>query len=132
MRLGAEQRLPPYAWQIRIADYLRLLQKMKSIFERRLAKSKHHSYLGKVNFNFRRFKAQVSIENGEIADIRQLNVDEPCVIGLNPPASTQLLLGYRSREELEACFPDFWVKPEFRGLIDILFPKTPSFIHAAY
>jgi hypothetical protein len=38
----------------------------------------------------------------------------------------QLLLGYRSLDELTAMFPDVWVRPERRLLVDTLFPKIRS------
>jgi predicted acetyltransferase len=34
--LGAVKRVPTYAWQIRITDYVRIFQKLKPLFEKRL------------------------------------------------------------------------------------------------
>jgi len=130
--LGAERQVPPYAWQIRVTGYVNLLQKMKPLLESRLAASEYRGLTEKLNLNFRRFRAQMAIENGSVTDIHQLHTDEQCIIGLNPPASTRLILGYKSREELETCFPDFYVRPKYKRLIDVLFPKMPSYIHVAY
>jgi predicted acetyltransferase len=129
---GAEQRIPPYAWQIRVTDYVGLLQKMKPLFESRLAASEYRGLTEKLNLNFRRFRVQMEIENGFVTDMQPLRTDEQCIIGLNPPASIRLIFGYKSREELEACFPDFCVRLRYKRLIDVLFPKLPSHIHVVY
>jgi predicted acetyltransferase len=129
--LGGQQTRP-YAWQIRVTDYVRLLEKMKPLLESRLARSEYARLSEKLIFNFRRFKTQITVQNGRITGIKRSDIDEPWVLGLNPPASTQLLLGYRSREKLETAHPDFYVRPAHRRLIDVLFPELPSYIHAAY
>jgi predicted acetyltransferase len=130
--LGAIPRLPPYAWQIRIMDYVKIFQKMKTLFEKRLAASPYCHLNEKLNFNFRRYTVQVSVEDGAITDIQRLESNEDRIIGLNPLVFTQLLLGHRSRNELELIYPDFGIRPSHKHLIDVLFPKLPSYIHSAY
>jgi predicted acetyltransferase len=129
--LGAQQR-PPYAWQIRITDPVSLLRKMRPLFELRIAASEYRGLTEKLNINFRRFRIQLTIEDGSFTGIEPLKTEEPCAVGLNPPASTQLILGHRSRQELEQCHPDFIVRPTYKRLIDVLFPKLPSYIHVGY
>jgi len=130
--LGANQRIPPYAWQIRIIDYVKIFEKIKTLFERRLATSPYHHLTEKLYFNFRRFTVQVSVEDGAITDIQRLESNEDRTIGLNPLVFTQLLLGHRSRNELEMIYPDFGIRQSHKHLIDVLFPKLPSHIHSAY
>jgi predicted acetyltransferase len=131
--LGGTERTPPYAWQIRIVNYLRILQKMKPLFESRLAASASHRNLNEtLTFNFYRFIIEVSVENGKITDIREVDSTEDRAIRLNPLVFAQLLLGHRSREELEMTYPDFLIRPSHKNLIDVLFPKLPSYIHCTY
>jgi len=132
VNLGATQQNPPYAWQIRVTDYAKVLQKMKPLFERRLAESMYCHLTEKLNFNFRRYVVQITVEDGLIKDIRRIESSEDRTIGLNPLVFVQLLLGHRSRQELEITYPDFNVRPSHKHLIDTLFPKLPSHIHAAY
>lgn len=129
--LGAEQRTP-YAWQIRVTDYASMFRKMKPLFEERLATSSFHNLTERLNFSFRRYVIQTSIENGMITDIQRLETGESCPIGLNPLVFTQLLLGHRNRHELEMNYPDFHVQDTHKQLVDVLFPKLPSYIHDAY
>ena len=130
--LGAIQRIPPYAWQIKVVDYLRVFQKMKPLLERRLAESIYCHLTEKLNFNFRCYTVQITVENGVVTDIQKLDSNEDRTIGLNPLVFMQLLLGYRSRHELEMVYPDFGIQPSHKHLIDVLFPKLPSHIHSAY
>jgi hypothetical protein len=75
---------------------------------------------------------QIVFGHGKITTIVRLESCEDRAIRFNPQVFVQLLLGYRSREELEATYPDFLVKPSHKQLIDTLFPKMPSFIHTNY
>ena len=129
--LGAEQRTP-YAWQIRVTDYASMFRKMKPLFEERLATSSFHNLTERLNFNFRRYVIQTSIENGVIPEIQRLETGESCPIGLNPLVFTQLLLGHRNGHELEMNYPDFHVQDTHKQLVGVLFPKLPSYIHDAY
>jgi hypothetical protein len=111
---------------------VKIFQKIKPLLERRLAESIYCHLTEKLNFNFRRYTVQIIVENGVISDIRKLDSNEDRTIGLNPLVFTQLLLGHRSREELEAAYPDFGIHPSHKHLIDVLFPKLPSYIHSTY
>jgi predicted acetyltransferase len=130
--LGAIQHIPPYAWQIHIIDYVKIFKKMKTLFEKRLATSPYSHLTEKLNFNFRLYTVQVSVEDGTITDIQRLENSEDRIIGLNPLVFTQLLLGHRSRDELEMIYPDFGIRQSHKQLIDVLFPKLPSHIHSPY
>lgn len=130
--LGAVQRIPPYAWQIKVIDHAKIFQKMKPLFEKRLATSSYNHLTEKLNFNFYRYSVQVAVEDSTITDIHKLDSNEDKTIRVNPQVFTQLLLGHRSREELEMTYPDFIIRPSHKQLIDVLFPKLPSHIHSAY
>jgi hypothetical protein len=74
----------------------------------------------------------MNVENGIIKDVQRLETNEDRTIGLNPLVFVQLLLGYRSRSELEMTYPDFRIHPSHKHLIDVLFPKQQSYIHTTY
>lgn len=126
------KHVSPYAWQIRVTEYVKLFKKMKPLFEKRLAESTYRYLTEKLNFNFRRHIVQMNVENGIVNDVQHLETNEDRTIGLNPLVFVQLLLGYRSRSEIEMIYPDFRIRPSHKHLIDVLFPKLPSYIHAAY
>ena len=130
--LGGVRRVPTYAWQIRITDYVGIFHKLKRMLEKRLSNSPHYRLTETLNFNFRMFTIRVTVKKGRIIDIQKIQTSERSPIGLNPLAFIQLLTGYKNREELEATYPDVRIALSHRYLIDILFPKLPSYIHSAY
>jgi predicted acetyltransferase len=133
LAFGAVEQIPPYAWQIRIVDYARIFEKMKPLFERRLSESCVYAQLTQtLNFNFYRFTVEVDISSGKITRIQKIDECEDRSMRFNPLVFTKLLLGYRNREELEAMYPDVIVRPSHKQLVDVLFPKLPSYIHCNY
>ena len=132
MATGHAKQCRPYAWQIRISDHLTILRKMKALFEKRLESSDYNCLTRVVNLNFYRYTIQLAIEKGRITHIENVEDCMNKTVRFNPNVFPQLLLGYRSREELEKICPDFIVQPACRRLIDILFPKKSSFIHTVY
>ena len=130
--IGGTRRLPPYAWQVRITDFVRIFEKLKPLLEERLAESTYCHLTETLSFNFRRFTVKMSVENGQITNIQKLETNERSPIGLNPTVFVKLLLGDRSREELEMTYPDVRIDISHKHLLDILFPKKPSYMHSAY
>lgn len=132
MATGEARQNRPYAWQLRVTDYVSMFLKMKMLLEKRLAMSTFRHLTGKLNFNFYRYTVQVSLEDGTVTDVRRLETNEDRTMRFNPAVFTQLLFGYRDRAELENVYQDFLVRPSHRHLIDVLFPKLPSYIHTDY
>jgi hypothetical protein len=132
LTLGAVKRVPPYAWQLRITDYVKMFGKLRPLFESRLAASMYNRLSETLCFNFRLFAIQLTVKDGEIVDIRKIGGSQRSVIGLNPLVFVQLLTGHKSRQELEDAFPDVRIAASHRHLVDVLFPKLPSYIHSAY
>ena len=83
-------------------------------------------------FDLREFIVKMTVEHGEITGIQKLENSERSPIGFNPLAFARLVLGDRSREELEIAYPDCRVDVHYKYLVDVLFPKLPSYIHSAY
>ena len=129
--LGAEQSLP-YGWQVKIVDNERLLNKIAPLLESRLAGTRFCGLSEKLNLNFRKFSVDLIFESGKVAGVSLSSDCSDRTIGLNPYVFPQLLLGYRSREELQYAYPDVRVAPSRRELVDALFPKRPSYIHHVY
>lgn len=130
--LGGAKRVPPYAWQIRIMDYEGIFRKMKPLFQERLDNSSYRNLTETVTFNLHWYTVKMSITNGEIVSIDRSTTMERSKIWLNPLVFPQLLLGYRDRHELQMFYPDFIVRDSHKQLVDVLFPKLPSYIHTAY
>ena len=128
--LGASQNRP-YAWQVKIVDYLGIFKKLTPLLERRLKSSKL-KLDETLSFNFRKFTIQIKVKNGRIIDIQKTDDCNDRTIGLNPYIFPKLLLGYRRIEELEFAYPDFSVKNTHKDLMKTLFPASPGYIHHVY
>jgi predicted acetyltransferase len=131
MGLGAQQSLP-YGWQVKIVDVVRLLEKISPLLESRLAGTRFSVLSERLNLNFRKFSVDLFFESGKVAGVTLSSDCSERALGLNPYVFPPLLLGYRSREELAYCYPDFRVATSRRELLDTLFPKKPSYVHHVY
>lgn len=128
---GAE-RSRPYGWQVKIVDLVRLLGKVAPLLESRLNGTRYSGLSERLNLNFRRFSVDLVFESGRVARVSVSGNCSDRSVGLNPYVFPQLLLGYRSREELEHAYPDVRIAPTRRELVDTLFPRRPSYIHPVY
>ena len=82
--------------------------------------------------NFWKFAIKMEFQDGKMTDIEKVYGEEDRTIGWNPYAFIQLALGYKDRKELEEMYPDFRVRGDVGGLIDVMFPKQPGYIHYCY
>ncbi len=124
----------PYAWQVRIIDHKRLFDRLKPLLESRLAGSPYRRLKQALTFNFYRFGIRMMVDGGSINKIRSVRLEkgEGNEIRFNPYVFPQLLLGHRSREELQEAYPDMRVDRGHEPIVDALFPKKPSYIHPCY
>jgi predicted acetyltransferase len=130
--LGGDMNIPPYAWQVRVTDHERLFKKLQPLFEKRLAHSPYSRLTETLCFNFYAFAIHFIVKDGTIAEVRRTETSEDRTMRFNPQVFVKLLLGYKSRGELEKMYPDVMVRPSHKGLVDVLFPKRPSYLHFVY
>lgn len=121
-----------YAWQIRLMDVGRLLGKLAPVLERRVAASPFAGLTEKVCLNLYREAFEMRFEAGRLVAVERLGFKGRSGIRFPPALAAPLLLGYRSREELAQTHHDVLVWPEWRHLVDVLFPKMQSFIYTNY
>lgn len=128
MSIGGARRFP-YAWQLRIVNMTTIFRKIQPLFDHRLEDSLFCNVTESVRFNFYRNTVQLTLEDGIVKNIENSGICDDRSIRMNPLAFAQLLVGHRSREELEKIYPDFIVKASHKHLVDVLFPKSFSYIH---
>ena len=129
--LGADTNTP-YAWQVKILDFTKFLRKLGPVLEQRIENSEFIGINKELTMNFWKFAVKMKIEDGKVAGIEKMYGEEDRAIGWNPYAFIQLALGYKGRKELEEMYPDFRVRGDVGGLIDVMFPKQPGYIHYCY
>lgn len=124
--------LGTYAWQIHLPDVPRLLRKLSPVFERRIAASPFAGLTQTVLFNLYREAVELHFETGKLVSIEGAAGLLQDQINVPPMQFIPLVLGYWSREELAAMYPDVRVEDGAKHLTDVLFPKVESFIYTAY
>ena len=127
--LGAHERVP-YAWQIRIPDRIRFLQRIAPVLERRLANSMMAGLTQTLCLNFYEESVELAFEHGRIARVASIGMTDDGGIRVPPYPAIRLLTCYQSYEEIAAYRLDCRIKSEFRAIMDILFPKQESHVHS--
>lgn len=123
----------PYAWYIRVADVAAFLQHIRPVLEARLAASTMSGYSGKLRLNFYRSQLALVFEAGKLTAVSPYQAKEYSDADALFPEYTfyHILFGHRSLAEVNAIWPDCYAKNgETAVLIDILFPKRPSYLRA--
>ena len=122
-----------YAWQIKIVDLKKFVEKMSIIFEERIKESPFEGLSEKFLIDMYRETLEFNFINGKIKDVKLLPYSiENSIIRIPPNLIIPLILGYRSREELSQYNHDFSYDKKHELLIDLLFPKKDSFIYHIY
>jgi GNAT superfamily N-acetyltransferase len=129
--LGAETERQ-YAWQVRVVDCAAFLRHIAPALEKRLAHSLLADFTGQVDINTMRRVLRLQFARGRlVALVEAKQPQEQTTLRMPPLLLTQLLLGYRNYREIMDCSLDAWVHPNTCQLVDILFPKTESFVYSA-
>lgn len=125
-----EQQRNPYAWYLRVPDLPAFLRLITPVLEKRLAQSVLAGHTGKLRLNLYRQQLEISWENGRfysLAPYTPKRLEEGDAV-FPDLTFLQLLFGYRSLTELVDAFADCYANEEAFILLDILFPKRPSFV----
>jgi hypothetical protein len=123
-----------YAWQIHVPDVAHLLRRIAPVLERRLASSAFAGMSETIVINLYQEAVELHVTNGYITAVEAVGFRpwEGQSINIPPLLVAPLVLGYRSREELHAAYPDVGIWGQSAYLIDVLFPKMTAFINQIY
>ena len=121
----------PYAWYIRIPDLPSFFKRIAPVLDERLANSTVVGYDEDLKLNFYREGVRLVFEKGRLTTAERWSPDskEWGHAGFPGLTFTQVLMGFRSLDEINYAFPDCWVhNDQKRELLNVLFPKQPSFV----
>lgn len=121
--------IDPYVWYMRVPDLVPLLQKISPVLDTRLANSGLASYSGTKQISFFRSGIEMSWQQGQLTSVShwQPPIAFAKADATYPPGiMAQQIFGWRSLSELRTLGPDVCTNNDTGLLLDILFPKTPS------
>lgn len=127
----AAQMERPYAWYVRIPDIPAFIRQIAPVLEGRLARSTLAGHTGEITIDLYRSGLKLRFEEGKITEVtpwRPPAYGDEAMAGSPPLLFLQLLLSYRSLDELRAFYPDVWANDEARLVLNILFPKQRSMV----
>lgn len=121
-----------YAWQIHIPDAGYLLKAIAPVLEKRIAESAFAGLTRTVIINLYKKSFAVHFEADKVSGVDALGFTGEGDLHSPPLVFAPLVFGWRSREELDAIYPDFGASGESAALIDVLFPKLDAFLYTVY
>lgn len=125
------RREAPYGWYVRLPDLPGFIRHISAALERRLAGSFLAGYKGEVQIDMYRGGLRLAFDQGRLTTVEPwrppLYGGEPGM-GCPPLVFLQLLFGRRSLDELRGWHDDVWADDEPAMLLNILFPKQPSWV----
>ncbi len=132
LNLGAIN-LGHYAWQIKIIDLKKFIEKMSNILEKRIKSSAFKNLTEKIVINLYRVAIELNFIDGKIKNIDLVQFSRnDGFLRIPPNLFIPLVLGYYSREDLVHHHHDFLYNKKNEHLIDVMFPKVDSFIYTIY
>ncbi|HYI14034.1 MAG TPA: GNAT family N-acetyltransferase [Thermomicrobiales bacterium] len=118
-----------YAMYIRVPDLVGFLLRIAPVLEQRLAGSVAHGFGGELPINLYRTGLKLTFDGGILSSVTQERMEYTVAASFPDLTFLQLLFGFRSMAELNLWYPDCRIRTnEARVLLDVLFPKQPSFV----
>ncbi len=120
----------PSAWYIHLPDEARLIQYIKPVLEGRLEQSNMCGLTATTKINLASHELTIHIKHGEISLIAlaRLVLGDEANATFPPYVFNQLVMGYRSLEEIQYAYADCLSDTETTMLLNNLFPKKASFV----
>jgi hypothetical protein len=118
-------------WYVRVPDVTSFIRTIKPVLERRLAESVAVGHTGELQIGFYTDGVRLRFDDGRLTEVERWKPGVGMGHDHGFPGLTfvQLLMGYRSLAELCTAFADCAPKNDVsRVLLDVLFPKRPSFV----
>jgi hypothetical protein len=121
-----------YAWQVHVPDMAALLRALAPVLERRLAGSPLAGLTGEAPICLYRQTVVLRFAGGRLAEVADVGFRERGPIAFPPLQFIPLVFGHRTAQEQKLAYPDVFVAPAYRLLVDVLFPRVPSYLCTTY
>jgi hypothetical protein len=118
----------PYAWYVKIPSIKRFVETIKPVIEQRIAQSDFKGLTESLRLSWYQEGLELVFKKGKLTAIKSIPREEikDMHIAVPFPVIYQLLLGYRSIEELHQIFPDAGGRAIKTPIIRVIFPKIAA------
>ncbi|MFX1564802.1 MAG: GNAT family N-acetyltransferase [Promethearchaeota archaeon] len=124
----------PYAWYIRIPSIKRFLETIAPVLEHRLSQSDFAQLSASLCLSWYRAAIELIFKDGNVHEINEINRQDlkEADVAVPFPAIYQLLMGYKTIDDLHQIYPDAGGRVLKLPIVRALFPKiraelTPDF-----
>jgi predicted N-acetyltransferase YhbS len=124
----------PYAWYVRIPSVKHFIETITPVLENRVAQSDFAQLSESIRINWYRAGIELAFKNGKVKKITEIKREEikDMHVAVPFPVFYQLLMGYKTIDELHQIYPDAGAQSVKLPLVRVLFPKiraqlTPDF-----
>ncbi|MCL4543531.1 MAG: GNAT family N-acetyltransferase [Chloroflexi bacterium] len=120
-----------YAWYVRLPHVPRFVRAIAPVLEDRLRASPFAGYSGELLLDFYRSGLRIAFEGGRVIVAeywRRHAWEEHPFVALPDLTFLKLLFGYQSLHDLLRMYPDAWGNDGALLLLDVLFPRLPSYV----
>lgn len=125
-------------WLINLPEPDRFLSRLVPLFEKRLELAGYRHLSMDLTVNFFRNAFLLKIVDNHVVNVTNAGFVDTSMgasggdLWIPPDAFVRLAFGYRSLDELSDAWPDIWVRPQSRPVLEALFPKLSSLILMPY
>ena len=119
-----------YAWYVRVPDWVRFLNKVKTVLEENIHQSPYRGLTRTININLYTSGIQIEFGKGVIKSLKAWvppsieDGDFKCP----ESAFTHLVMGHRTVEEIQHLYRDCYGKKDTASLMNYCFPKKESYL----
>ncbi len=122
-----------YAWQVKIINVERFLNKIRPVLEKRLSSSSFKFYKGALSLSINNKNLILEVSDSKITNIYWGDYEGSLGVMIPRDLLEPLFLGFRDWKTLQNCRPDIFVFSNEAGeLLNILFPEQNSWLYSIW
>ncbi|MFX1252476.1 MAG: GNAT family N-acetyltransferase [Promethearchaeota archaeon] len=120
----------PYAWFVKIPSFKSFLEQISLVLEKRLHQSIYKKIDTRITISYYKAGIKLTFKKGKLISLTELSIadmqssNQPIDLYIPPNNLIQLLMGYRTLDELDEL--DVSIAGKKKHLLEILFPKVKA------
>ncbi len=124
--------LGTYSWQVRVPEMAALLSRLGPVLSARLAGSPFAGLTRKLSIDLYRQHIELDFCGGALKSTAAVKHAAEPILRIPPEQAVPLVLGGRTLDEISVSHPDASPQHVWKPLVEVLFPKTKSFLATIY